>query len=314
MTNMKISNIKYQISNLVLCSVLLLAGCKQDDYLGGHFTTDGQGVQARIHAVSATEHTNPIVWTEGSQIAVTASYQDAGSLNRFYDCMTDGKSFSVHAGFPMYIKGKGYFVAYAPVQGNDGEETVIELNTANQNLIIDYVYAVEPVSRSNEEVTFHFKHFYSALHTTVKTAATEHIRKVILSGLSHSATVNPYVWEISAMDAPTNYTLASESDITAFDLTLIPQVIDSSSVMPLQLTLIGTNRFYELTLNSFTLESDKQLSMAVDISEPEPTVSFSLDGVTWTNYEDKLRNGVSFESDSVTWTSTDKGGDVTSNE
>jgi len=304
--NMKITNIA------VLCSVLLLAGCKQEDYLGGHFTTDGQGVLARIHAFSATEHMSPIVWTEGSQIALTASYQDAGSLNRFYDYMADGQSFTVHTGLPMYIKGKGYFAAYAPVQGNDGEETVIELNTANQNQIVDYVYAVEPVSRDDEEVTFRFKHFYSTLHTTVKTAATEHIRKVILSGFSHVATVNPYTWEISAMDAPSNYTLASETDITAFDLTLIPQTIDSSSVMPVQLTLIGTNRFYELTLHSFTLESDKELTMALDVSQSEPTVSFSFDGVTWTNYEDKLRNGVSFVSDSVTWTSTDKGGDVTS--
>jgi hypothetical protein len=297
----------------ILCSVLLLAGCNHDDYLGGHYTTEGQGVQARIQAVSATEHTNPIVWTEGSQIAVTASYLDAGSLNRFYDCQSDGKSFSVHAGLPMYIKGQGSFVAYAPVQGLDGEETVIELNTANQQDVVDYVYAVEPVSRDNAEVTFRFKHFYSNLHTTLKTAASEHIRKVILSGFSHAASVNPYTWEISAMDAPSNYTLASESDITAFDLTLIPQSIDSSSVMPVQLTLIGTNRFYKLTLNTFTLESDKELTMAVDISQPEPTVSFSFDGVTWTNYEDKLKNGVSFESDTVVWTITDKGGDVTSN-
>jgi len=305
------------VNRFILCSlfsVFLLAACNQADYLGGHYTTDGQGVQARIHAVSATEHTNPIVWTEGSQIAVTASYPDAGSLNRFYDCMADGRSFSVHAGFPMYIKGQGSFVAYAPVQGRDGEETMIELNTSNQQEVVDYVYAIEPVSRGNEEVTFRFKHFYSTLHTTIQTAASENIRKVILSGFSHAATINPYTWEISAMDAPTNYTLASESDITAFDLTLIPQTIDSSSAMPLQLTLIGTNRFYELTLNTFSLESDKQLTMAVDISEPEPTVAFSLDGVTWTNYEDKLRNGVNFESDTVVWTITDKGGDVTSNE
>jgi len=302
------------LSVSILCFVLLLAACNQADYLGGHYTTDGQGVQARIHAVSATEHTNPIVWTEGSQVAVTASYPDAGSLNRFYDCMADGKSFSVHAGFPMYIKGQGSFVAYAPVQGRDGEETAIELNTANQGQIVDYVYAVEPVSRDREEVTFRFRHFYSNLHTTVKTASTEHIRKVILSGFSHAATVNPYTWEISALDAPSDYTLASESDITAFDLTLIPQTIDSASVMPVQLTMIGTNRSYELTLNTFTLQSDKQLTMAVDISEPEPTVSFSLDGVTWANYEDKLKNGLSFESDSVVWTITDKGGDVTSNE
>lgn len=309
---MNISNIQYQISNLVLSSVFFFAGCNHDDYLGGHYTTEGQGVQARIRAVSATEHANPIVWKEGSQIAVTASYHDAGSLNRFYDCMADGQSFSVHTGLPMYIKGQGSFVAYAPVQGLDGEETVIELNTANQQEIVDYVYAVEPVSRDKEEVTFRFKHIYGILHTTVKTASTEHIRKVILSGFCHAASVNPYTWEISGMDAPSDYTLASASDITAFDLTLIPQTIDSSSVMPVQLTLIGTNRFYELTLNSFTLESDKELTMAVDISQPEPSVSFSFDGVTWTNYEDKLKNGVSFESDSIVWTDSGKGVDVTS--
>ena len=306
------TNYKLKIFCL-LASVLLFTGCKQDDYLGGHFTTDGQGVQARIFAVSATEHATPVVWTKGSQIALTSSYFDDSSLNRFYDCMEDGKSFSVHYGIPVYIKGSGLFVAYAPVAGNDGEETVIELNTAKQQDIVDYVYAVESVSKEKEEVTFHFRHFHSRLHTAIKTADSEHIRKVILSGFSHSAFVNPATWEISSLDTPSNYTIASETDISVFDLTLIPQVIDSSSVMPVQMTFIGTNRYYELTINKFTLESDKQLALEVDLSQPQPTLSFSLDGITWTNYEDKMKNGVTFACDSVVWTITDKGGDVTSN-
>ena len=285
----------------ILCSVLLLASCNQDDYLGGHYTTEGQGTQARIAAQTAPQ-----------QIAVTTSYQDAGSLNRFYDRSEDGTNYIVHTGLPIYIKGEGSLVAYAPVIGIDGEEPAIELDASDQQNIIDYVYATAPVTREQADVQLRFRHIYSRLHTSIKTASTEHIRKVILSGLSQTAIVNPYTWELTSLSAPADYTIVSSTDILAFDLTLIPQVVDSNSVVPAQLVIIGTNRYYEVDLGSITLISDEDPALTIDLTAPVPTVAFSSDGVTWTNYEDKMVNGVGFQTDSVRWTDSGKGGDVTS--
>jgi len=296
----------------ILCFIGITS-CRDDAYLGGHFTTDGQGVQARVTAVSVSEQSPAIAWSDGAQIALTTSYADIYSLNRIYDCAADGRTFTVHDGLPVYIKGEGYLCAYAPVVGQDGEEPVIELNTTNQQAITDYIFAKEPVSPSQADVQLRFRRAYSRLHTTIKTADTEHIHKVVLSGFSHTALVDPYTWDITASSAPADYTFTSAADITSFDLTLIPQTVIAEEVIPAQVVLIGTNRSYELSMGAVTLESDKTLTMDIDISTPEPTIAFSTDGVTWTNYEDKLGNGVAFESDTVRWSDSGKGGDVTSN-
>ena len=300
-----------KISLYLLC-IVGLAACKDDSYLGGHFTTDGKGVQAQVTAVSVSEQTPAIAWTQGDVIALTTSYADNYSLNRFYECAADGRTFTVLSGVPVYIKGNGFLCAYAPVVGIDGSEPVIELNTANQTAIIDYIFAKEPISPSQATVQLRFRRVYSRLHTTIKTADTEHIRKIVLSGFSHEASVNAYTWEIIGLSAAADYTMASTTDITAFDLTLIPQTVNAEAVIPAHIVLIGTNRSYELPMGEVTLESDMTLSMAIDVSTPEPTVAFSTDGVTWTNYEDKQTNGVGFESDTVRWSDSGKGGDVTS--
>lgn len=296
----------------LLSFVFCLSSCKDDSYLGGHFTTDGKGVQAQVTAVSVSEQTPAIAWTQGDVIALTTSYVDTYSLNRFYECAADGRTFTVQSGAPVYIKGNGFLCAYAPVVGTDGSEPVIELNTANQTAITDYIFAKEPISPSQAAVQLRFRRVYSRLHTTIKAADTEHIRKIVLSGFSHSATVNPYTWDITP-DAASVYTMASATDITSFDLTLIPQTITAEAVVPAHIVLIGTNRSYELPMGAVTLESDKTLSMTIDVSTPEPTLAFSTDGVTWTNYEDKQTNGVVFESDTVSWSDSGKGGDVSSN-
>ena len=269
-------------------------------------------MQAQVTAVSVSEQTPAIAWTQGDVIALTTSYADKYSLNRFYECAADGRMFTVQSGAPVYIKGNGFLCAYAPVVGTDGSEPVIELNTANQTAITDYIFAKEPISPSQAAVQLRFRRVYSRLHTTIKAADTEHIRKIVLSGFSHSATVNPYTWDITP-DAASAYTMASATDITSFDLTLIPQTITAEAVVPAHIVLIGTNRSYELPMGAVALESDKTLSMTIDVSTPEPTVAFSTDGVTWTNYEDKQTNGVGFESDTVRWSDSGKGGDVSSN-
>jgi len=297
----------------LLSFVFCLSSCKDDSYLGGHSTTDGKGVQAKVTAVSVSQQTPAIAWKEGDVIALTTSYADTYSLNRFYDCAADGRTFTVHAGVPVYIKGNGFLCAYAPVSGTDGAEPVIELNTTNQQTVTDIIFAKEPISPNQADVQLRFRRVYSCLHTTIKTAHTEHIRKVELSGFYHTATVNPYTWDITASSAAADYTMISSTDITSFDLTLIPQEVSADAVVPAHIVLIGTNRSYELPMGSVTLESDKTLSMAIDVSTPEPTVAFSTDGVTWTNYEDKLANGVAFDSDTVRWSDSGKGGNVNSN-
>ena len=68
------SNFKYIV--FCLCPLVLFVACHDDSYLGGHFTTDGKGVQAQVTAVSVSEQTPAIAWTQGNIIALTTSYAD----------------------------------------------------------------------------------------------------------------------------------------------------------------------------------------------------------------------------------------------
>lgn len=319
---------------LVLCPLVLFVACNDDSYLGGHSTTEGAGVQAKVTAVSVSEQTPAITWSEGDCIALTTSYADSYSLNRIYQSGADGRTFTVQTGLPLYIKGNGTISAYAPVVGYDGTEPVIELSTTDQSAITDFIFATEEISRSSADVQLRFRRFHSKLHTTIKTADIEHIRKVVLSGFSHEASVDPYTWTVTSASAAADYSLISATDITSFDLTLIPQTIAADAVVPAQITLIGLNRSYELLLGNISLESDITLSMAIDVSTPEPTIAFSTDGVTWTNYEDKQSDGIGFDpsnddspwtnfedkqenaatfvTDTVRWADSEAGGDVLS--
>jgi len=271
-----------RISLYVLC-LIGMASCQDDSYLGGHYTTDGQGVQANVTAVSASEQTPAIAWTEGDLIALTTSYEDSYSRNRFYTCAADGRTFTAQAGLPVYIKGKGYLCAYAPVAGTDGAEPVIELNALNQAAIIDYIFAKEPISPTQADVQLRFRRVHSRLRATIKTAETEQIHKIVLSGFSHTASVNPYSWELTLTSAAADLTMTDEAGIKSFELKMIPQTVDTAAVVPAQVVLIGTNRSYAIPMGTVTLESDKTLQMDIDVSSPEPTVAFSADGVTWTD-------------------------------
>ena len=271
-----------RISLYVLC-LIGMASCQDDSYLGGHYTTDGQGVQANVTAVSASEQTPAIAWTEGDLIALTTSYEDSYSRNRFYTCAADGRTFAAQAGLPVYIKGNGYLTAYAPVAGTDGAEPIIELNTLHQTAIIDYIFAKEPISPTQADVQLRFRRVHSRLRATIKTVETEQIRKIVLSGFSHTASVNPYSWELTLTSAAADLTMTDEAGIKSFELKMIPQTVDTAAVVPAQVVLIGTNRSYAIPMGTVTLESDKTLQMDIDVSSPEPTVAFSADGVTWTD-------------------------------
>ena len=287
--------------NSILYFVLgaLSLGACSDGHFAGQVTTDGAGSRLVLSANITSVLTPSATFSAGDTIAITTSYYDQSSLNRFYRT-GDGKSFVSTNGKDTYVKGNGYLTAYYPATGENGTEPIIELATLNQDAKTDYLFARTPITRTEGNISLTFRDALGRLSVSIKTAPEEHIHRVVLNGFYHNATVDPYTWAITLTDAPEAYVLDG-TDITSFSLDLIPQTVEKDAVIPAELTLIGDIRSYTVALGTLPVASDEIVTATVDITTDEATVSFSGYGMTWTNYEDKFANGISFTTDSIAW-------------
>ena len=283
----------------ILSAIAVLFPSCDSEYFAGHVTTAGVGSQLNLTADITSVLTPSASFAAGDSIAVTTSYYDQSSLNRFYTT-SDGLNFKAADDVNMYVKGNGVLSAYYPAIGTDGVEPVIELATLDQAAKTDYLFARTQISREEGNVRLSFRHALGRLNATIKAASEEHIRRVVVSGFYHTATVDPYSWAITLTDAPQSYILDG-TDITSFSLDLIPQTVAAEAVIPAELTLIGEIRSYTVALGTLPVASDEIVTATVDITSDVATVSFSGYGMTWTNYEDKFTNGISFTTDSIAW-------------
>ena len=283
----------------ILSAIAVLFPSCDSEYFAGHVTTAGAGSQLNLTADITSVLTPSASFAAGDSIAVTTSYYDQSSLNRFYTT-SDGLNFKAADDVNMYVKGNGVLSAYYPAIGTDGVEPVIELATLDQAAKTDYLFARTQISREEGNVRLSFRHALGRLNATIKAASEEHIRRVVVSGFYHTATVDPYSWAITLTDAPQSYILDG-TDITSFSLDLIPQTVAAEAVIPAELTLIGEIRSYTVALGTLPVASDEIVTATVDITSDVATVSFSGYGMTWTNYEDKFTNGISFTTDSIAW-------------
>lgn len=282
----------------LLAIAILFPSC-DSEYFAGHVTTDGAGQKLILTADITSVLTPSASFAAGDTIAITTSYYDQSSLNRFFTT-ADGKQFAPADNRNMYVKGNGFLSAYYPAMGADGVEPVLNLATLNQSAKTDILFARAPITKTDGNIRLSFRHVLGRLNTTIKTAPEEHIHRILLSGLYHTAKMDPYTCEITLTDAPQTY-LLDGSDITSFSLDLIPQKLDTAAAIPAELTLIGDIRSYTVALGSWPIVSDEVVNATIDITSDIATVSFSGYGITWTNYEDKFTNGVQFTTDSVAW-------------
>ena len=126
---------KFSNISLLLIILFVLASCSNEDYLGGHFTTDREGSMVNISAHITSELFQDKTFVAGDKIGITTSYNDNTSRNRSYTCAEDGATFDATIGVPIYIKGNGFISAYYPFMGEDGNEAIINLNTKDQSAI-----------------------------------------------------------------------------------------------------------------------------------------------------------------------------------
>lgn len=257
-----------------LCSVFLLVGCKKDNYLGGHFTEDNGGVQMSLSSVIASTLNPSLKWQAGDKIALTTSYTDNTSYNRFYVCEADNKTFVPQTGISIYIKGSGVLNAYAPVSGADGEETLVTVNTLNQSTLVDYLVAKAPVSTASQQVELRFNHALAQLQIAFDVASGEQVTKVQLNGLRHEAMweLTTSQWIISEM---TDSLVVTASTIPSLTLNLLPQ---TASAMML---LTTDKREYTIEMGEMKLTAGQATKVTVKADADGSSVAYSDQPVDW---------------------------------
>ena len=269
---------------LAPCS-LLLSGCSDEDYFGGHYVTDGEGtlmtVTAHINASTAQD----LAWAEGDIIGISATYgiTDMKARNREYACQADGLTFTNTADFPIYVKGTTDIVAYYPFIGTDQAEPVIRLNTTDQQNIVDYLFAkVEGVTpQAGGNVTLNFDYALARVQFNITSPAGETITGYRLTGLVQQAEVDPYSLNMTLSD-PEDLT-ATGTDIRNISLRLIPQTLNGDAAIPARLVLIGKNRSYSIDLSELTLTGGQLTTANIDVTDGVGYIEFIPNGATWTD-------------------------------
>ena len=262
---------------MVCCGMAAaLTACSNDDYLGGHYTTDGAGV-----VLNVTAQTDK-AWSEGDVIGIAAGYgqNDGTARNREYVCQADASSFKNKSGFPIYVKGNTCIVAYYPFVGTDGAEPTITLNTLNQDQVTDYYFAkAEGVTRQTSQVNLAFKHALAEVTLKITAPSGESINSCRLSGFAQKATVNPYTLA-KTLDAPEDLVVKG-ADMKSVTLKLIPQALSADGAVKPQLVLIGSIRSYTIDMSKLQQEAGSSQEAIVNVTDGIGTVDFVPGDSKW---------------------------------
>lgn len=263
-----------------------LAACSNEDYLGGHATTDGVGTMMNVTAQISAPANPSLAWAENDVIGIATSYgqYDATARNREYECQSDGRTFMQTTGYPIYVKGATNIVAYYPFVGTEGAEPTITLDTRNQQNITDYLFAkVENVTpQTGGNVNLVFDYALARLNVAITVPAGEQINSCRLTGFAQQATVDPYTLDLT-LSAPEDLVVTANGVIQNVSLKLIPQTVDPESGVAARLVLVGNIRSYAIDMSELTLTSGAEVRANVDVTDGIGAVEFVPGGSAWTD-------------------------------
>ncbi|MBQ7423232.1 MAG: fimbrillin family protein [Prevotella sp.] len=263
---------------------IALNGCSNDDYLGGHYTTDGAGVE--INVVSANKS-----WDQGLHIGISNTYgfSDATTRNRDFIVSEDGKTLTPYSATPFYVKGTASILAYYPFIGEDGAEPSLVLNsyTEEGEELTDFFLAkADNVTKeSAKQVNLNFYPTLSTLTVTINIPAGENVTKYVVSGLARRGRIDPYELTITGEDV-IDYS-ATGNNISNFTLTVIPQTLAEGEMT---LTLKGVKRIYNISMPALTIEPNSVCEATVNLQDGSVTYEFVNNGSIWTD------SGLGFDS------------------
>ena len=275
----------YKAFVMAAACIIGLGSCSNDDYLGGHYTTDGMGTLMNVKATIQASTNPSLAWTEGNIIGIATSYgqYDATAKNREYVCQADGTTFTCVSENPIYVKGNTDIVAYYPFTGADCAETVLTLDTRDQDNITNYLLAkVEGVSPANgSQVNLVFDYALSQLTMDISTLVGETITGYRLQGFSQVATIDPFTQELT-YETPEDL-VGTGTNITNLTLKLIPQAVSADASITPRLILIGSTRSYSIDMSGVSLTAGVVSTASIDVTDGIGNIEFVPGGGQWTD-------------------------------
>lgn len=265
----------------IVAGMLLLASCSNEEYLGGHYTTDGAGVATTITATAPDGET----WAAGTRVGISTGYAtyDASARNREYVSESGGNGFVQATGAPIYVKGNTSIVAYYPFVGIDGAEPTIILNTKNQDNLTNYYFSkTDGITIGNgSQVTLNFHRALARLQLNVTVPDGETIKTVRISGFAQEAEVDPFTLDMK-LSNPEDFVIV-DNNIRTIDVQLIPQTITAEAAIPARLVLVGSIRSYSIDMGDITLTSGEVRQGTVDVTNGVGTLEFVPADTAWTD-------------------------------
>ena len=284
MKNLNIRSVAKKITVIGYCLlVIVLSACSNDDYLGGHYTTDGAGTLMTVTAQISAPSNATLAWASGDVIGVATGYglYDATARNREYVCQADGRTFCQSANLPIYVKGATDIVAYYPFSGIDGAEPSLALNTKDQTNVTDYLFAkvtgITPQNGSHVNLVFNYA--LSELKMNFAVPAGESVSICRLEGFSQQATVDPYTLDMT-LEAPETL-VVNGTNLQTVTLKLIPQTIAADAAVPARLVLIGNIRSYTIDMSQVQLSGGNVTLANINLTDGIGTVDFVPGGSAW---------------------------------
>ncbi|EGF55156.1 fimbrillin family protein [Bacteroides clarus] len=273
---------KFSNISLLLIILFVLASCSNEDYLGGHFTTDREGSMVNISAHITSELFQDKTFVAGDKIGITTSYNDNTSRNRSYTCAEDGATFDATIGVPIYIKGNGFISAYYPFMGEDGNEAIINLNTKDQSAIPPlFVANTNDITIGVTSAILNFKYAYAQMKLNLIVPEDETIKGYRLCGFVHEATVNSFTNDIE-LNVTSDLADVVYNSAKVITLTLIPQIVTADSYDPAKIVILGTNRSYTVAMGEVSLVQDHMNEYNIDLTDGIGSIEFIPGGAQWT--------------------------------
>lgn len=286
MNNLKYNILANRITVIGYCLlVIVFTSCSNEDYLGGHYTTDGAGTKMTVTAEISVPANTALTWVAGDVIGIATGYgqYDVTARNRQYVCQADGKTFCQATGYPIYVKGNTDIVAYWPFSGTDGAEPTLTLDTRDQDNVTDYLFAkAKGVTLDNgSNVHLVFDYALARLQINIVAPDGESIRECRLQGFAQQASVSPYTLEMT-LDAPEDLVVKGAA-LSSLSLKLIPQTVSTEAAVPAQLVLIGSIRSYTIDMSQLKLVAGAPVLANVNVTDGIGTVDFVPGGSAWTD-------------------------------
>ena len=270
-------NFKYIYMLPVAVCLMLLTGCSDEDYLGGHATADGMGTLLGV--TGQVDQSVNTTFMAGDAIGIATSYanHDQTARNRKYELQSDGRSFLPANNLPIYVKGNTSVMAYYPFAGDDNAEPTLTLNTENQSATVDLLLAkVDGITIGNaSSVNLNFKPALATLKVNID-ATGETISEYLLSGFAQQGAVDPYSFEVTP--GVIKDIKGTGTAITSLLFHIVPQTVADGTAV---LTLKGTVRTYRLSLGTVMLGLSESAQLNVNIADGMATYEFVPAGTQW---------------------------------